>query len=321
VPLTRRLLLALAALALATLPVVPAERPAPARTMAVTVDDLPALPSRDVAEMRRITDGVLAALRRHRVTAVGFVNESKLEPAGERAARLALLRSWLDAGHDLGNHTYSHPDLQRVPLEEYERDVLRGEPGIRELLAERERTPRWFRHPMTHTGPTREVRSAFEAFLAEHGYAAAPFTVENADYVFDSARRDALSRGDHATAQRLRAAYVDYTLAVTEQMEALSRDTFGREVPQVLLVHANRTNADALGEVLDRLAGRGYRFVALDAALADEAWRAPDEYVGPRGPSWLYRFRVAKGLPLGLEGEPDPPKWVLDLFRQAQERR
>ena len=105
--------------------------------MAVTVDDLPALPSSDVAEMRRITDGVLAALKRHRVTAVGFVNESKLEPAGERAARLALLRSWLDAGHDLGNHTYSHPDLQRVPLEEYQRDVLRGEPGIRELLAAR----------------------------------------------------------------------------------------------------------------------------------------------------------------------------------------
>jgi peptidoglycan/xylan/chitin deacetylase (PgdA/CDA1 family) len=288
--------------------------------MAITVDDLPALPSRDVAQMRHITDGVLAALRRHRVTAVGFVNENKLEPAGERAARLALVQSWLDAGHDLGNHTYSHPDLQRVPLDEYQRDVLRGEPGIRELLAARGRTPRWFRHPLTHTGPTREVRSAFEAFLAEHGYTVAPFTIENADYVFDLARRDAVSRGDGDGAEKLRAAYVDYTLSVTAQMEALARGTFGREVPQVLLVHANATNAAALHEVLGRLTGRGYRFVTLDEALADEAWRTPDEYVGPRGPSWLYRFRVAKGLPLGLDGEPDPPKWVLELFRQAQER-
>ena len=176
--------------------------------MAVTVDDLPALPSGDVAEMRRITDGVLAALRRHQVTAVGFVNENKLEPPGERAERLALLRSWLEAGHDLGNHTYSHPDLQRVPLEEYERDVLRGEPGIRELLAARGRAPRWFRHPFTHTGPTREVRSAFEAFLAEHGYAIAPFSIENADYIFDLLRRKAAGRGDTAdrgpAARRLR---------------------------------------------------------------------------------------------------------------------
>jgi hypothetical protein len=51
---------------------------------------------------------------------------------------------------------------------------------------------------------------------------------------------------------------------------------------------------------------------------SDGAWRTPDEYVGPRGPSWLYRFRVAKGLPLGLEREPDPPKWVLDLYREAR---
>ena len=292
--------------------------PPPTRAMAVTVDDLPALPSSDVAEMRRITDGVLAALRRHQVTAVGFVNENKLEPLGERAERLALLRSWLEAGHDLGNHTYSHPDLQRVPLEEYERDVLRGEPGIRELLAARGRAPRWFRHPLTHTGPTREVRGAFEAFLAEHGYAIAPFSIENADYIFDLLRRKAAGRGDTATVDRLRAAYVDYTVSVTEQMEALARETFGREVPQVLLVHANATNADALDEVLGRLAGRGYRFVTLGEALADDAWRTPDEFVGSRGPSWLFRFRVAKGLPLRLEREPDPPKWVLDLYREAQ---
>ncbi|HEX9189003.1 MAG TPA: polysaccharide deacetylase, partial [Vicinamibacteria bacterium] len=135
------------------------------------------------------------------------------------------------------------------------------------------------------------------------------------------ARRDAAARGDAATAARLRAAYVDYTLLVTGQMEALARDTFAREVPQVLLVHANQTNADALGEVLDRLAGRGYRFVALGEALADEAWLTPDEYVGPTGPSWLYRFRAAKGLPVGLESEPDPPKWVLDLYREAARRR
>ena len=299
-----------------------ADAPTPVpRAMAVTVDDLPALPSGDVAKMRRVTEEVLAALSRHRVTAVGFVNEGKLEPSGERGARLALLESWLVAGHDLGNHTYSHPDINRVALGEYEQDVLRGEPGIRELLARRGRAPRWFRHPLTHTGPTREVRTAFEAFLKERGYAVAPFTVENSDYVFDVARRHATSRGERAAAERLRAAYVDYTLLVVERMETLSRDTFGREIPQVLLVHANRTNADALGEVLDRLAGRGYRFVSLDEALADEAWRTPDEFVGLRGPSWLYRLRVAKGLPLRLESEPDPPQWVLDLYRDAQERR
>lgn len=322
--MARRLALAVALLAPGPVLLAPAatgDRPLPARGMAVTVDDLPAAPSSDVAEMRRITEGVLAALRSHGASAVGFVNESKLEPAGERAARLALLQAWVEGGHDLGNHTYSHPDLQRTPLDEYERDVLRGEPGIRELLAERGRVPRFFRHPFTHTGPTREMRRAFEGFLKQHGYAVAPFSIENADYVFDLVRRSAASRGDDGTVARLRAAYVEHTIAVTEHMERLSRETFGREVPQVLLVHANGTNADALDEVMERLAGRGYRFVTLDAALADDAWRTPDEYVGSQGPSWLHRFRVAKGLPVRLDLEPDPPKWVLDLYREAQGRR
>ncbi len=323
--MNRRILAVAAAAAVGLAAATPAPAgdvgPPPSRAMAVTVDDLPPLHPGGLAEARRVNDGVLAALSRHGVRAVGFVNEGRLLPDSERAPRLSLLEAWLEAGHDLGNHTYSHPDINRVPLAEYERDVRRGEPAIRELLAKRGRTPRWFRHPYTHTGPTREVRAAFEAFLEERGYAVAPFTVENADYVFDAARRDAEARGDRAAAERLRSAYVEYTLLVVERMEELSRDTFGREVPQVLLVHANRTNADALGEVLDRLAARGYRFVTLDETLSDDAWRTPDEFVGARGPSWLYRFRVARGLPLRLESEPDPPEWVLDLYREAQERR
>ena len=291
------------------------------RLMAITVDDLPAIPIGDLASMRRITDGMLATLRRHAVKAVAFVNENKLEPGAERAERVALLRGWLAAGHDLGNHTYSHPDLNRLPLEDYQADVVKGEPAIRELLAAAGRKPVWFRHPFTHTGPTREVRSGFEAFLAGRGYRVAPFSIENSDYVFDAVRRAALERNDAALVQRLDAAYVDHTLAATVAMEGVARDTFGREVPQVLLIHSYGLNAEgALDEVLAQLRARGYRFVTLDEALADEAWGSRDDFVGPQGPSWLHRFRVAKGLPVRFDLDPDPPKWVLDGYREARAR-
>lgn len=291
-----------------------------ARTMAVTVDDLPAVPFSDLGTMRSLTERLLRALRAHDVEAVAFVNEGKLVPAAERDARLALLRAWVDAGHDLGNHTFSHVDLQRTPLGQYEADVVRGEVAIREVLAARGRRPRWFRHPYTHTGPTAEVRRAFETFLASRGYLVAPFSVETTDYVFDVARRDSLRRGDGKTAARLVSAYVEHTMAAVAYGEALARDTFGRDVPQILLVHANGTNAEALSTVLERLRDRGYRFVTLDEALGDEAWRTPDGYVGPKGLSWLHRFRVARGLPLRPETEPDPPRWVLHRYRAARVR-
>ena len=103
-------------------------------------------------------------------------------------------------------------------------------------------------------------------------------------------------------------------------MEGLARRTFGREIPQVLLLHASALNADTLDAVMAGLAARGYRFVPLDEALADEAWRTPDRYVGPYGPSWLHRFQLAKGRPLSVAFEPDPPQWVQDAYRAAQAR-
>ena len=88
------------------------------RQVAVTFDDLPA-PQGELEDMRRITSRLLESVRRNRVPAVGFVNEGKLHRAGELEARTALLRAWLDAGLELGNHTYSHINLQRASLEEY----------------------------------------------------------------------------------------------------------------------------------------------------------------------------------------------------------
>ena len=296
------------------------EAPAP-RAMAVTVDDLPATPNADLVEMQRVTAALAAALRRHRVPAIGFVNESGLEPAPEKPARIALLRQWLDAGVDLGNHTYSHLGLQTTPLDVYEADVLKGEVETRKLLAERGRAPRFFRHPFTQTGPTADVRRSFESFLEGHGYAVAPFSVETSDYAFDAVRRDALARGDTAAAERLRATYLDHSAAVVEFMESLAIDTFGRPIPQILLVHANGTNAETLDALLSRLEARGYGFVSLDRALADEAWRSPDGYVGRFGPSWLHRFRIAKEFPPRLRDEPDPPKWVLDAYQARQSTR
>ena len=180
--------------------------PAPSRTLAVTVDDLPATPAQDLGEMRRITKGVLSALKRHRALAVGFVNEDKLLPEPERKDRIALLRQWVEAGHELGNHTYSHADLQTMPLAAFQRDVMRGEEETRRLQAERGHGVRFFRHPFTHTGPSAEVKLSFEAFLVNHGYAVAPFSIEGFDYGFDELRparpRAATGPGSRSCAPR-----------------------------------------------------------------------------------------------------------------------
>jgi peptidoglycan/xylan/chitin deacetylase (PgdA/CDA1 family) len=215
----------------------------------------------------------------------------------------------------LGNHTFRHKGLSKTPLPEYQDDVLRGEVVTRALLEARQQSLVWFRHPFTHTGPTAEIKQSFEGFLAQRGYKVAPFTIENADFAFAALYAQALTRGDRIDARALRQAYLEYLDTMCSFYEELARDTFGRDIPQILLTHVNRLNADVFPELLSRLVRRGYRFVTLEQALADEAYRTPDRYVGSHGPSWLHRFRLARGKPDRLRDEPDPPKEINDRYR------
>ena len=54
-----------------------------------------------------------------------------------------------------------------------------------------------------------------------------------------------------------------------DYFERESKALFGREIPQVLLIHANSLNADAYPELARMMKARGYRFVPLGEALED----------------------------------------------------
>lgn len=77
---------------------------------------------------------------------------------------------------------------------------------------------------------------------------------------------------------------------------------------------ASEWAADYIGRSADRLAERGYRFVSLDKALEDEAYRSADRYTGPAGITWIHRWALTQDVdPAMLQGEPTAPDYVLEL--------
>jgi hypothetical protein len=80
-----------------------------------------------------------------------------------------------------------------------------------------------------------------------------------------------------------------------EFYERMSRELFGREIAQTLLVHANALNADHFDRVAAMLKRRGYRFITLDEALKDKAYDHRDTYTGATGISWLQRWAITRG--------------------------
>lgn len=160
----------------------------PRRLVAVTFDDLPAAGrsrNYNADAIKAMTSKLLRTFASHRIPVVGFVNEKGLyQRTGEVDERIAVLQMWLDAGQELGNHTFSHPSFNTTPLSMYEEDVIRGETVTKMLLEKKGMKLRYFRYPFFFTGPTLETKQAFETFLAQRGYTNAPATIDNQDYLF-----------------------------------------------------------------------------------------------------------------------------------------
>src|ERR1700722_4332006 len=290
----------------------------PDRQVAITIDDLPAgmadhLPATEITAM---TAKLLGTLRDQKIPVVGFVNERKLYKTGEVDERIKALQMWLDYGFELGNHTFSHASLDQISLKGWEEEVIRGETVTSMLLAQRKMKLRYFRHPYLDTGRDLQTRRQAEAFLIDRGYRIAPITLDGWDWMFAGVYEDAKKRSDTALEGQLVKEYLAHHDASFAYAEQLSAKIVGYEPKQILLLHVSQLEADHIGELLDLLRKRGYRFITLEDALGDSAYSLPDTYVGEEGTDWIEHWAITQGkIP---QGAPAFPQWVLDRSKALQ---
>jgi peptidoglycan/xylan/chitin deacetylase (PgdA/CDA1 family) len=284
------------------------------REIAVTIDDLPLSgPRVELRRLREMTDRLVSGFGRYRIPAVGFVNEGLLYVPGETDERIAVLKSWTDAGLELGNHTFSHLGFRHTPLARYEDDFVRGDPVTKMLSNEKGLKVRYFRHPFLQMGDTAELEKAFEGFIAERGYQIAPVTVDTMDWMFLSAYSKARARGDAAGLKRVSDEYLKFAGLKFDHSEKVAAELFGRPVRHVLLLHANELNADNFDALIKLMTDRGYRFITLEEALTDAVYRQPDKYHD--NSDWLGGWAFAKGKKFD---SPAPPDFIRKAYNDDQ---
>jgi peptidoglycan/xylan/chitin deacetylase (PgdA/CDA1 family) len=110
---------------IALLLAIPASVSAQSRSVALTFDDLPGPAGVGVTEVKAINHDILATLARHQAHAIGFVIAERAEQIPNGGGR-EILERWIDGGHDLANHTYSHPDLNDLTVEQLPADWISG---------------------------------------------------------------------------------------------------------------------------------------------------------------------------------------------------
>ncbi len=286
------------------------------REVCFTIDDLPTVPYniQRADYQLEITEDLLATLDKYQIPAIGFVNEGKLYRNGVLDLnRVNLLERWLQRGYELGNHTFSHINYHITPLSEYAEEITRGQQITGPLMQQHQRTLTYFRHPYLRIGLTKAHHDSLRHFLEQRQYQEAPVTIDNDDYLFAKAYHNALVGEDSALMQQIGSEYVRYMEDKLIHFELAAEILEERAVKQILLLHANKLNADYLDELAMMYQRRQYTFITLQEALTDPVYQQEITAYGDWGISWLDRWALSRGKTDFFKNDPPTPAHIIQL--------
>jgi peptidoglycan/xylan/chitin deacetylase (PgdA/CDA1 family) len=264
-----------------------------AEKLAVTFDDLP-LNGELAPGMTRagIVRDVVPILKRYRVGPVyGFVNAMRLEGSADGAE---ALREWMAGGHWVGNHTYTHSDLNKLTAEEFLQEVRQNEPVL-ELLDPRDHW-HWLRFPFLHEADTLEKRRAVRASLEARGYRIAQVTIDYEDYLWNTPYARCVAKDDRKSIASLRASYLDMASRYIDADRQMAMLVFGRAINHVLLLHLGAFSSRILPDLFELLQKKGFRFVTLEEAQSDAVYASDPDAGNKFGGTLLEQWLDARRL-------------------------
>ena len=268
---------------------------ADAPQLAITMDDFPVHGALPAGETRAtVAQRIVAAFRAAGVPEVyAFVNGAHVEREPETGAALT---AWVAAGYPLGNHTWSHPNLDQVSAQQFEAELDRNEATLQRFGGGRDW--RWLRYPFLAEGEAPTKRDSVRAALARRGYRIAAVTMDFSDWQWNDAYARCHAGGNPQAMEALERAYLDAVRESITRSRSMSRDLYGRDVPYVLLTHVSPFNARMMPRVLGLYREEGFRFVTLAAAQADSIYARDTDPSRPAGPTSLEARARARGLPI-----------------------
>lgn len=292
-----RRLFAASALAAVTLAVSIA---AQAQTVAITIDDGPNTANTPRMSAVERNQAILQALARHHVQAALFVTSGY---GANTPEGWPLLEAWSKAGHAIGNHTVTHPDLHKVGLAAYEKEVL----DCDRLISTLPGYQKWLRFTFLREGDTLEKRDGMRNFLHEHGYRNAYVSLDTSDWRLAEKLEEVLTKDPKADVSAIRTAYLAHVKQRALAYRELSQQLQGRDIPQVALLHHSLLNAMWLDDVLTQFENMGWKIISPQQAFADPVYKLQPERLAA-GQSLL----LSMGRLLGLGKFPGGERLVDD---------
>jgi peptidoglycan-N-acetylglucosamine deacetylase len=258
-----------------------------AQKVALTFDD--GLNPRVQPEAAAWNAAILRGLKDAGIASILFAAGRQVDGPG-----MELAGDWGRAGHNIGNHTYSHLDLgsANTSLPQFLADVERDETLLRGLPGW---TPR-FRFPYLKEGDTAAKRDGARAWLSQHGYRSGAVSIDASDWYYDERYRSWLAAHANADREPFRQAYLDHLWNRAQYYDSLSKQVLGRSADHVLLLHTRRINADFLPDIIAMFRARGWTLISPAQAYGDPLYAMRPATL-PAGESILWALARQANLP------------------------
>jgi peptidoglycan-N-acetylglucosamine deacetylase len=261
---------------------------APRPQVAITIDDFQwqQIPRGGALEANR---RLLDALARHsKLQAALFVCAKHVDnPTGRQ-----LVRAWSDAGHLIGNHSYSHLSYNSadVRFTAFRDDLLRAE----HVLAEFPGFQKMFRFPYLHEGNTAAKRDQMRAFLSGHGYRNGHVTIDTSDWYYDRRLRARLEQNPIVDTRSYRDAYLAHLRDRAGYYDRLAQSVTGRSISHTILLHFTLLNSLFLDDVLAMFEDQGWELIPAQTAYRDHVFSVAPRNV-PAGESLIWAMAKESG--------------------------
>lgn len=264
-----------------------------APTIAFTFDDLTAHAPLPQGYTRvGIAEQIIAALKAGGAPAMGFINGVQLtnEPASA-----PVLDKWRAAGLTLGNHGWSHANLDQLSDEQFLSELEKNEPILKARMGAADW--HWFRYPfLSEAAANPERRAHIRKLLADRGYKVATVTMDFSDWAYNNAYARCVVKGDADAILRMEHAWLGTASVQADRAREMAKALYGRDIPYVLLMHLGAFDAHMMPRLIALYREKGYRFVSIEEAGKDPYYAPEVNPALPPQAKGLNGAMAAKGL-------------------------
>ncbi|WP_413586039.1 polysaccharide deacetylase family protein [Bdellovibrio sp. HCB274] len=259
--------------------------PAVASQVSITVDDFN-LSSEIGMEPLKRNAAILAALKKHKIKAAGFVTTKYLNDS----KAVEAVKEWSSSGHVIGNHTENHWKYNDKTPAEFSADIIAAENKLKPFATFK----KIFRFPYLKEGETLEKRDTLRSFLKNNGYSNGHVSIDASDWYINMRLVEKLKKGESVNLEKYKNFYLKHIWDRSEYYSKLARKTLNHDIKHTLLLHHNLTTALFLDDLLKMYQEKGWKVIDAENAFMDPTYSRSSDNI-PAGESIVWALAKQMG--------------------------